>query len=585
MSSKEPEKDVTINVDGQVWIDQTGLVRVQNPNGVGRYPVVSPGQHVTVYVDGEEIREPVVVSEESKVRIVPEEVPALSEIEVILSSDELVAEVVTRFGPKTEYKAAPTEPAVQVVVEGEIDREVPPGDISEGEVVQALQRAGVTAETNLQEVLLALQEKRCGRFVVARGQAALNGEDEIFRLVEPKQREVGEQDLVNYREKSVYGVEIGRLVAIRAGDVRGKPGLTVRGKVISAKDGKGLAIKVGHGVAVKGRQYVATTSGRPRWDPVRRVLEVLPVFECKSVDLTTGNIHFPGDVSIKGDVQEGFIVEATGTITVDGSVYGGHLMAGSHIIVSKNVIGGTVEAGGIQASLKSVLLYLSPLVKRMQDCLQAIEQLKRNPAFRFKDLAQTGDGPLFALLMENKYRDVPGYVEKVIQVGTEVIPELVKELKEMLLGPSITKVNSLDEVAALVDEMARKEQDIQESVARTAEVTVGNVQNSQIVGSGSVTVNGSAINSEVRSGSNISVRGVFRGGTASGFSIICGELGSPGDVETEAVVGEKGTISAKVLHSGVILRLGTVISKTVKLELQVKCRTEDGRLVVERGRF
>jgi len=57
-----------------------------------------------------------------------------------------------------------------------------------------------------------------------------------------------------------------------------------------------------------------------------------------NVDFHTGNIHFPGDVEISGNVEERFIVEAKGDIMINGIVENAEVRATGNIIVKKGII-------------------------------------------------------------------------------------------------------------------------------------------------------------------------------------------------------------------------------------------------------
>lgn len=78
-------------------------------------------------------------------------------------------------------------------------------------------------------------------------------------------------------------------------------------------------------------------------------ISVLDVLEINSgVNNETGNINFPGSVSIKGDVLTGFSVVAEGNIDVIGAVEGANINAEGNIFISRGIKGGekaNVKAG------------------------------------------------------------------------------------------------------------------------------------------------------------------------------------------------------------------------------------------------
>jgi hypothetical protein len=66
----------------------------------------------------------------------------------------------------------------------------------------------------------------------------------------------------------------------------------------------------------------------------------------ESVDVSTGNIDFLGDVLIKGNVAENFTVKSKKTITVNGTVTGATLIADGNIIVALGSVNSDIIANG-----------------------------------------------------------------------------------------------------------------------------------------------------------------------------------------------------------------------------------------------
>ena len=195
------------------------------------------------------------------------------------------------------------------------------------------------------------------RMLVAEGQGAENGEDTeveyLFDTVEPgnapKEMEDGR---VDWRE-------LDKLVNVHAGEplfrVRpatpGVTGFTVTGKVLEARAGKERPVPMGKGVKPSPDDptlYVAEIPGTPRLS--NRKVSVLNVHEVPDdVDFSTGNIDFVGDITIKGNVKEGFVVKAEGNVTVAGVVEGCEIIAGGDIVLQKGMNGqrkGKLKAGG-----------------------------------------------------------------------------------------------------------------------------------------------------------------------------------------------------------------------------------------------
>lgn len=76
----------------------------------------------------------------------------------------------------------------------------------------------------------------------------------------------------------------------------------------------------------------------------------MPVYEVPGdVNFSTGNIDFVGNVVVKGNVTEGFVVKAQGDVEIRGSIAGGSILASGHIQVKNGIQGvgkGIVQSGG-----------------------------------------------------------------------------------------------------------------------------------------------------------------------------------------------------------------------------------------------
>ncbi len=144
-------------------------------------------------------------------------------------------------------------------------------------------------------------------------------------------------------------VESGALLLTRQEPVEGENGTDIYGKDIPCppvKDAE-LDALAGNGTEVDGETIVAKRAGRPIKKNNR--LEVLPVYEVSSdLDYSVGNLRFPGDIIIKGDVRPGFEIIATGSVTVGGVCEDSSISAGADIILN-GVVGNEhtrLEAGG-----------------------------------------------------------------------------------------------------------------------------------------------------------------------------------------------------------------------------------------------
>ncbi len=147
----------------------------------------------------------------------------------------------------------------------------------------------------------------------------------------------------------VQNVVAGQVVARKIPAEPAEPGVTVTGKVLPAEDGKDAAIQAGKNVKLSedGRTAMAEINGQVVIAAGK--INVEPVYVVNgNVSLKTGNILFLGTVVVKGHVEDGFDVKASGNIEVMGGVGKSNLDAEGDIIVHQGIGAkseGTVRAG------------------------------------------------------------------------------------------------------------------------------------------------------------------------------------------------------------------------------------------------
>jgi hypothetical protein len=190
------------------------------------------------------------------------------------------------------------------------------------------------------------------KVVCARGVAPISGSDAYIKYYvdfankgRPVELEDGTVDFKNTR--MFFVATENQLLAEKIPATKSIPGMDVFGKKVIIKDGKDLILPVGKNVnIVKNNLMMAGLSGEVVWE--NNKLAILPVLEIKSdVDLSTGNIEFPGSIIIRGSVQEGFYVKAEGDIDIRGGICGAQV-EGKNIKVGMGVFG--MEHGYVKAS-------------------------------------------------------------------------------------------------------------------------------------------------------------------------------------------------------------------------------------------
>ena len=129
----------------------------------------------------------------------------------------------------------------------------------------------------------------------------------------------------------------------------GVDGRDVTGRTIPATPGKSLTItiepslsKLADGRVIGQLDGLLTYQGKK--------LRVDPVLEIQgTVDFSTGNIDFDGDVVIHRDIRDKFVVKATQNVTIEGLIDASHIHCGGNLSARRGVAGrgeGTLHVHG-----------------------------------------------------------------------------------------------------------------------------------------------------------------------------------------------------------------------------------------------
>lgn len=191
--------------------------------------------------------------------------------------------------------------------------------------------------------------------VVARGRAPVRGENGRivlrFNTVHSHAPRILEDGSADYRDLDIFeSVQENDLLAEIIPPGEGTEGMTVTGRALPAQKGKTVRPPKGKNTRLSedGLQLFAAKSGRV--DYVAGVVEVSDVLRIPGdVNMSVGNIDFPGDVEIKGSVLSNFTVKATGNIEIWGVVEAATIIAGKNILLKAGIQGmdrGVLQAGG-----------------------------------------------------------------------------------------------------------------------------------------------------------------------------------------------------------------------------------------------
>lgn len=189
----------------------------------------------------------------------------------------------------------------------------------------------------------------------ASGTAAVNGKDGEVIDCFPRETKLeikeDENGIVDYKSMNlIRNVNRGDTICTIVPETEAINGVDITGKKLPGKQGNPPYIPKSTGIELSedGTALVASLDGQLTLKDDKFVVEKLLHID-GDVDSSTGNIDFNGDVTVQGDVREGFLLKAKGNVIVKGMVEDTIIVSGGSIIIEKGMNGngkGSLDAQG-----------------------------------------------------------------------------------------------------------------------------------------------------------------------------------------------------------------------------------------------
>ncbi|MCR4605974.1 MAG: FapA family protein [Eubacterium sp.] len=192
--------------------------------------------------------------------------------------------------------------------------------------------------------------------LVAEGKEPVKGDDGYFTFNFKKEFKATPKILpngsVDYKGMELFEtVNRGDVIVTYTPATTGGFGYNVLGEIVNPEKGKELPEIKGKGfhVSEDKKEYIADIKGIIEWTQDERI-EIRNVYNVEgSVDVSTGNINFDGDVNVSGNVDPDFMITASGNVVIEGSCEGCSIFAGQDILIKGGCQGRNIteiNAGG-----------------------------------------------------------------------------------------------------------------------------------------------------------------------------------------------------------------------------------------------
>ncbi len=182
--------------------------------------------------------------------------------------------------------------------------------------------------------------------LVATGKSPEEGQDGyyefIFDVEKHKKPAIRDDGSVDYTSVNIITcVDGGDIIAMYHPAIKGSAGSDVKAKVLPAKPAKDLRPLACTNVDYNPENMIYRAKIPGRVEVTNSTIKISDVQEFSNdIDNVFGNIDFKGDVIIHGSVSIGVTVTATKSVTIDGTLEGGNIVAGTDVIVKGGILGG-----------------------------------------------------------------------------------------------------------------------------------------------------------------------------------------------------------------------------------------------------
>ena len=209
------------------------------------------------------------------------------------------------------------------------------------DIKAALEEKGVVYGINEETIKNGVT--RLTPFVAAEGKQVQHGEnariERKFDLSQKNRPKIDEFNRADYKDMGLFVlVKKGDLLAVRIPQTEGTPGKNIFGLDVPARTGRPIPMPQGKNTEVRNENELYATIDGQIVDSTRKI-DIDPHLDIRSsVGTGTGNIDFTGSVSIKGNVEAGFVVKATGDIEIGGMVNGAEVY-GRNVVIKGGING------------------------------------------------------------------------------------------------------------------------------------------------------------------------------------------------------------------------------------------------------
>ena len=215
------------------------------------------------------------------------------------------------------------------------------------EIRKDIEYKGVKSGIDNEEIKKFIEEKEYGKvYIVAKGLPPIQGTDGFIEYkfntdLKPRPK-INEDGTVDFHSlENMNHVKLGDCVAVLHPEDRGKEGADVFNRKVNPRPVKHVVFRYGRNLkpSEDGLELISGVNGHVLLEGDK--IFVSDVLELVDIGPSTGDIDYDGSIFIKGNVQSGYSVKASGDISVSGLVEGASVISGGTVTLNRGVQGKT----------------------------------------------------------------------------------------------------------------------------------------------------------------------------------------------------------------------------------------------------
>lgn len=583
--------DFPADESGQAGVRIRGGQVEVHETSANSLPSIEAGNGVLVIVNGEKIDGRKQVSESDIVHIRTLDELTRAQLSITVRDQGALALLTVVPGKKITRTVRDTEYDYNLTAETDDVHEVV-NDLSQRMIRDACDQLGISAPLDKRVLWEACETVVPYEAIVARGifpKPGLDGDVEV--QIDVEGITLADEGKVNYREQaSMQLVQHGQLVAAVLPPIPGQFGEDVFGNEIRAEDGQTATIRLGKNVTQTGNHIFANCSGNlvlERMDHMI-LIDIADSLEMDEVNFASGNVHFDGDVTVKGSVSHGCILDVTGTLEIGGEISKAEVYAGKTVHVAGHVSSSTIEVGQQQspdAKYATELEGLLPILCKLGSFIQDIG------AFRKVELSSL-DGQELKKLFRIGFGDTYSSFQEQLQTFSqrrEPIPtdsdwyELQATLYNIFVNTLNLGVKDGREFLGLISKAQQMAARHLPKRALTSErLRLPYALNSTLKCAGTIEITGNGLaQCNVHAQQDLLAEGVCRGGElVADRHVSIRECGSKRGGQTIVRTREEGSIIIGIAHAGTILVVGEQSYHLLETQIGVSAKLHNGVLTI-----